>query len=128
MTQQFILDGSPSSLNETLEELSFFASISGLNVNFDKTQVVWIGAKKYSTDSIETKWKLSWGKEQFKLLGITFDVTGNLDKTPGINYSEKILNIKNLIQLWKRRYLTPLGRITVIKTLLLPILNNLFLL
>ena len=119
-----LLDGSSLSLNETLEELSFFASISGLNVNFDKTQVVWIGAKKYSSDSIKTKWKLSWGSDQFKLLGITFDV--NLDKTPGINYEEKILKIKKLIKLWKRRYLTPLGRITVIKTLLLPILNNLF--
>jgi hypothetical protein len=28
--------------------------------------------------------------------------------------------------LWKRRYLTPIGKITVIKTLLLPILNHLF--
>ena len=59
-----LLDGSSLSLNETLEELSFFASISGLNVNFDKTQVVWIGAKKYSSDSIKTKWKLSWGSDQ----------------------------------------------------------------
>ena len=28
--------------------------------------------------------------------------------------------------MWKRRYLTPIGKITVIKTLLLPILNHLF--
>ena len=34
--------------------------------------------------------------------------------------------IKSLIKLWKRRYLTPLGKITVIKTLLLQILNHLF--
>ena len=31
-----------------------------------------------------------------------------------------------MIKLWNRRYLTPLGKITVIKTLLLPILNHLF--
>ena len=37
------------------------------------------------------------------------------------------MKIRNSIKLWKRRYLTPLGKITVIKTLLLPILNNLFL-
>ena len=43
-----------------------------------------------------------------------------------INYKEKLGKIKNLIQLWKRRYLSPLGKITVIKTLLLPILNHLF--
>ena len=39
---------------------------------------------------------------------------------------KKIIKIKNLIKLWKRRYFTPLGKITVIKTLLLPILNHLF--
>ena len=35
-----ILDRSPTSLNETLDELYYYAQYSGLNVNFDKTQVV----------------------------------------------------------------------------------------
>ena len=43
-----------------------------------------------------------------------------------LNFNEKLQKIKYLIKLWKRRYLTPLGKITVIKTLLLPILNHLF--
>ena len=34
--------------------------------------------------------------------------------------------IENKIKIWKRRYLTPLGKITVIKSLLLPILTHLF--
>ena len=72
------LDGSKTSLEETLQELENFANISGLKSNFDKTQVVWIGAKKYSTEAIKTRWKLSWGTTQFKLLGIMFDV--DLDK------------------------------------------------
>ena len=58
-----ILDGSPTSLNETLDELYYYAQYSGLNVNFDKTQVVWIGANKYSTNTIKTRWKLKWGKQ-----------------------------------------------------------------
>ena len=40
------LDGSKTSLEVTLQELGNFANISGLKTNFDKTQVVWIGAKK----------------------------------------------------------------------------------
>lgn len=56
-----ILDGTETSLVDTMNELSKFANISGLNINYDKTQVVWIGSKKYSQDSIKTKWKLSWG-------------------------------------------------------------------
>ena len=43
-----------------------------------------------------------------------------------INYTDKIRKIASLIKLWTRRYLTPLGKITVIKTLLLPLLNHLF--
>ena len=40
------LDGSDISINETLTELSWFANISGLNVNFEKTQIIWIGIEK----------------------------------------------------------------------------------
>ena len=79
---------------------------------------------KYSTASIKTRWKLSWGKTAFKLLGINFHI--ELDQMEKINFKEKIQKIRLLIKLWNRRYLTPLGKITVIKTLLLPILNHLF--
>ena len=55
------LDGSSEALNCTLKELDRFVNISGLKINFDKTQLVWIGSEKYSTRSIKTKWKLSGG-------------------------------------------------------------------
>ena len=105
-----ILDGSSTSLNETLNVLSSYAKYSGLKINFDKTSVVWIGKKKYSTDTIKTRWKLSLGKSNFKLLGIHFNV--ELHTMLEINYKEKLSNMKNLIQIWKRRYPTPLGKIT----------------
>jgi hypothetical protein len=35
-----ILDGSEKSLNEALLELDWYAKLSGLNINFTKTQVV----------------------------------------------------------------------------------------
>ena len=79
----FFLDGTSKSLNETLNVLSDFASFSGLKINFGKTHAVWIGLKKYSTASIKTRWKLCWGKTDFKLLGIIFQV--NLDEIQNIN-------------------------------------------
>ena len=84
----FFLDGTSKSLNETLNVLSEFSNFSGLKVNFDKTHAVWIGLKKYSTASIKTRWKLSWGKINFKLLGIMFNV--NLDQIQTINYTDKL--------------------------------------
>ena len=53
------LDGSEKSLNE----LEDFANISGLKINFEKTQLVWIGSKKFDTFSIKTKWKLLWASK-----------------------------------------------------------------
>ena len=120
----FLLDGTSKSLNATLNVLYEYSQFSGLKVNFEKTHAVWIGVNKYSTASIKTRWKLSWGKTAFKLLGINFHI--ELQQMQQINFKEKIQKIRSLIKLWNRRYLTPLGKITVIKTLLLPILNHLF--
>ena len=120
----FLLDGTSKSLDATLDVLYNYSHFSGLKVNFEKTHAVWIGIKKYSTASIKTRWKLSWGKTDFKLLGINFHI--DLDKMQQINFKEKVQKIRSLIKLWNRRYLTPLGKITVIKTLLLPMLNHLF--
>lgn len=42
----FILDGSEQSLQSSLKILLDFAKISGLRINYNKTQVVWKGCKK----------------------------------------------------------------------------------
>ena len=67
-----ILDGSESSLNQTI--LERFSRILGLHVDSEKTQLVWIGSEKYRTNSIKIKWRLSWGKSSFKVYGITFNI------------------------------------------------------
>ena len=112
-----ILNGSEKSLIEALLELDWYAKLSGLNINFTRTQVVWIGSKKYSNDTLGQHRNLSWGKTyaSFKLLGINFDV--DLDKIVNINYNERILQIKKLIKIWSKRNLTVIGKITVVKTL-----------
>ena len=43
-----ILDGSKSSFLRSLYLLDAFASISGLKVNYEKTEALWIGASKSS--------------------------------------------------------------------------------
>ena len=43
-----------------------------------------------------------------------------------LNFSEKMSNIRTKISFWKRRNLTPLGKLTAIKSLLLSSMNHLF--
>lgn len=118
------LDGSKKSLNESLYELDRYAAVSGLKANFDKTHVIWLGLKKYSQQTINTRYKLVWGKTRFKLLGIDFSV--NLDEMMDINFKPKMEKVKNQLAQWERRNLTVIGKITVIKTVVLPKFNHLF--
>ena len=120
-----LLDGTQRSLSGSLNTLEVFGTISGLKMNTDKTKVIWIGRKKHSKDKLITNYNLIWGEEEFDLLGITFNV--NLELTTTKNYQKAQIKINETIKSWNKRYLTPLGKITVIKTFLLSQLNHIFL-
>ena len=119
-----ILDGTQKSLKSSLDDLSNFAIISGLKMNYSKTKLIWIGSKKYSDDTLCNEYNLQWGITKFDYLGIEFDV--DLHKIVRMNYDKKLVKIKAIIESWKKRVLTPIGKITVIKTLLTSQLNHLF--
>jgi hypothetical protein len=55
-------------------------------------------------------------------LGIDFGV--DLQELFELNLKQKFAKIKNTMKNWDRRYLTLLGRITVLKTLILSQLNH----
>ena len=44
-----------------------------------------------------------------------------------INYAAKMIEMKASIKHWNKRFLTPLGKVTVVKTFLLSKFNHLFL-
>ena len=119
-----ILDGSLRSLQTSLNVLEIFGTLSGLKINHDKTKVIWIGKKRHSKDKLKVPVKLNWGESEFKLLGLHYSV--DIEKIPEINYINAINKVCKLINLWNNRSLTPLGKVTVIKTLLLPQFNHLF--
>ena len=118
------LNGSEKSLNETLISLNKYAAASGLKVSASKTRAVWIGSQKFSGETFNHRLKLDWIQNDFDILGIKFSC--NIDTILEINYNEKIKEIKKEIKQWSRRILTPLGRITILKTLLIAKLNHLF--
>ena len=45
---------------------------------------------------------------------------------PKLNFDKKLVKIKSLLESWKRRTLTPIGRIQVIKSLIISQFNHLF--
>ena len=112
------------SLQKSLEELNSFTDLSDLNINNAKRQVLWIGSKRFSEEKLCLNLDLTWGKHSFNYLGIDFDVDHS--KIIKINFEKKFIEIKSLFKQWSKRQLTPIGRITVIQTLILPKLVHLF--
>ena len=95
------------SLNQALSTLQEFKLISGLKINIEKTKIIKIGAWGDSRTTFCQEFFLIWTTD-FTSLGITFD-TDNMNRITEIN-STKI---------WTPRLLTPLGKITIIKSLLI---------
>ena len=120
------LDGSKEDLQEIMNILEKFALCSGLTINKRKTKAIWIGRNKNRTDKIHVQDDLEWVFGGFfRYLGIDF--SQDLQLMVKQNYTEKIELIKSQISLWLKRSLTVLGRITVVKSLLISKLNYLFL-
>jgi hypothetical protein len=98
-----------------------FSVCAGLRVNLDKTEAIWVGSRLGSDEKLLPEKHLVWNTSgKFKLLGIHFNLYKE-DKTFE-NYGEKIKKVKNILSSWAYRDLTYIGRITVIKTLALPLL------
>ena len=111
------LDGSERSLNGATEELAKFSSESGLKLNWEKISGLFVGSQNspdYSCNELIKK--IKW-VDEIKILGIYF--TRNVTNITDNNLEKKLSTLENKISQWKRRYITPIGKITVIKSLLL---------
>ena len=118
------INGSEKSLRESLKVLNIFYELSGLKMNVDKTKVIKIGALAGSQVHLCPEYNLGWEEGNFTVLGIEFNV--DLKSIIELNFRKKLEEIKRTLTVWKQRQLTLLGKITVLKTLIIPKLNHLF--
>jgi len=106
----------PHNANITLNSLSTFSTLSGLKLNKDKTEGLKFGSSRSTLTSDNIKWV-----ENVKCLGIMIGHNHLCNDT--FNWKEKLSKIKNVIHSWKMRDLTQIGKITVIKSLIVSKLN-----
>ena len=119
-----MLDGSQHSLKAALNTLEIFGNMSGLRMNKDKTKMIWIGRKRFCREKLNIFANLNWEDTDFTLLGLKFST--DLSKILEMNYTSTLLKIQQELRKWKNRYLTPFGKITVIKANILPKCIHLF--
>ena len=98
--------------------------MSGCKINFNKTEAVWIGSKKGCLDFPALGHGISWKTSQFISLGIILSV--NVNSLFDLNYKIRLKQIEQTINCWRMRNLSLIGKICVIKILVLPQLLYLF--
>ena len=108
-----ILQDKPSAVKflKTVEE---FGKYSGLKLNKDKTEGLWIGSNKNKTSQ---PLGILWPKDPIKILGIYMSY--NEQKNNKLNFENKIKKCKQIINMWHTRNLTLIGRIQIIKTFIM---------
>ena len=99
-----------------------FERISGLSINYDKTEILKIGSIKESKEKILQEYCFKW-KPYITVLGL--EIYNDLNKTCQENYSKKILKMKNIMNLWSQRETTMYGKILLSKSLILSQYNYL---
>lgn len=112
-----ILDGSQQSLMKSFQSFHWFESESGMKINEEKTTAMWIGSNTQAKEHICPEFKLKWSQAPTEYLGVT--IAPDTDDIGNVNYPKKIVALRNSLNPWIRRSLTPFGRVHLLKSVAL---------
>jgi hypothetical protein len=111
-TTLFLDDEQSLTLAPTI--INMFSKCSGLKMNRDKSESMYIGI---SSNFRHKNSNIRWTNEFVKYLGVY--VNKDNQKAATHNITLKLEKIQNLIKIWSSRYLTLKGKITIVNSLLL---------
>ena len=112
------IDGSDASFKSLFNTIDKFSECSGCKLNVAKSEAIWIGSRQGCQSHPFADIGLKWNKSTFKILGIHFSL--NINQLYNLNHKIKLKSIENTLNCWRVRNLSLVGKICVIKTLLLP--------
>ena len=102
-----------------------FEKCSGLKLNLNKTDIIPIGSQRGKDLVVPMDLKQIKVKHgPFKALGVWFSL--NIEESTNLNLTERIKSMSMLINIWKGRKLSLKGKITILRTLILPQIQFLF--
>ena len=95
--------------------LDVFNKVSGLMINTTKTEGMWIGSSK---ENKAKPFGIKWPNEPIKALGVHYSY--DLKLLHEKNFIERLDSVKKLINIWSSRGLSFYGKVTIIKSLIIP--------
>ena len=106
----FFLDGERESFCSCILILQQFASVSGLNINLDKTTAVWIGSRRNPRLKIMPELNLNRNPVTFIVLDVVF--SADTHEMVPISFENKRKQMRKVLNAWSRRNLMPLGKMS----------------
>ena len=100
------------SVPQLLKLLNNFKNISGLEINKHKTEAMWLGSWRNCN---EKPFGFKWPLNSIYALGVHFSYDPVLANK--LNFEEKVYTLEQTLHSWKRRNLTLIGRINIVKVL-----------
>ena len=100
------------SVTQLLKHLDKFKQISGLEIKTNKTETLWLGCWRSRKDK---PFGFKWPQEPVYALGIHFSY--DLKQANTLNFEEKVCSLEKTLNNWKKRKLTLIGKINIVKTL-----------
>lgn len=114
-TTVFVKD--EESITNVLKTFELFSQISGLYINKSKSDAVWIGAYRESTNEIGgINWKCV-PNNNVKILGVVVNPCTKIEELC-VNWEPKMELIERSIRAWTMRNLTMVGKVLIVKSLL----------
>ena len=113
LTLEFDLE----SLLEVEKTFSKFQRVSGLKVNYDKTEILRIGSLRHSDAKLITATEMCWTNDPVLVLGIVICTDAN--RLTQLNFDPLIVKIENQMKIWSMRDLSLFGKTLIIKSLLM---------
>ena len=117
------LSGTNDQFSRIFDVLLEFFNHSNCKINLSKCQAFNIGSNRNCVDKLFIDKGLKWPTETFKYLGVLVPVKkcyDNAKKLVELNLVPLLNKMKNILSLWSSRNLTLMGKITIVKSLIIP--------
>ena len=103
------------SVKNSIKMVKNFETVSGLELNIDKCEGMWLGQLKNNSDTFEG---ILFNNGPIRCLGIYIDKDEDICEIK--NWEQKLSDIENIISVWGNRNLSLYGKATIINNAIIP--------
>lgn len=104
------------SFQELLFEFIEFKDFTGLDINYDKTEILRLGSLRYSDAKFYSTLPIKWSDGPIKILGVF--VHSCFEELLSLNYDKLVVKVENIMKSWLSRQLTLIGKIQIVNSLI----------